>query len=108
MRLRALLPEIFGTQRLQLASVLAKEQAFRFKSQFRNHISRVRTFGTKNLNVFTNSWKQRLKENNIPEGNLTVKFIIEHVLGKKRTWVRTRDYYYNSLPVEKCLASEIS
>lgn len=96
MLFRALLPEIFGTQRLQLANVLAKEQAFRFKVQFRNRILCVRTFGSKNLNVFTNSWKQRLKENNIPEGNLTVKFIIEHVLGKKRTWVRTRDYYYNS------------
>ncbi|XP_067025907.1 MTRF1L release factor glutamine methyltransferase-like isoform X2 [Acropora muricata] len=86
MLFRALLPEIFGTQRLQLANVLAKEKAFRFKVQFRNRILCVRTFGSKNLNVFTNSWKQRLKENNIPEENLTVKFIIEHVLGKKRTW----------------------
>ncbi|XP_044182410.1 MTRF1L release factor glutamine methyltransferase-like isoform X1 [Acropora millepora] len=86
MLFRALLPEIFGTPRLQLANVLAKEQAFRFKVQFRNRILCVRTFGSKNLNVFKNSWKQRLKENNIPEENLTVKFIIEHVLGKKRTW----------------------
>lgn len=99
MLFRALLPEIFGTPRLQLANVLAKEQAFRFKAQFRNRILCVRTFGSKNLDVFTNSWKQRLKENNIPEGNLTVKFIIEHVLGKQRNWVRTRDYYYNSVQV---------
>ena len=93
MFLRALRPEIFRTQRLQLGNVLAKEQTFRFKAHFRNRIPCFRTFGSKNLNVFTNSWIQRLKENNIPEGHLSVKFIIEHVLGKERTWVRTRDYY---------------
>ncbi|XP_068712691.1 MTRF1L release factor glutamine methyltransferase-like [Montipora foliosa] len=89
MQVRTVLSELTGNQRSHLATLLL-EKTFRFKAKFQNHITCARRFGSKNLKLVTNSWIQRLQENNVPEANLSVKFIIEHVLGKEKTWASNK------------------
>ena len=64
----------------------ARIHSFSFNNR-KTLVALQRNYGSQNLTLFTNSWIQRLKAKNVPEAELSVKFITEHVLGKERSWV---------------------
>lgn len=86
MFLRKILIQLHGNNRTYFYAVnYARIQSFRFKK--RKTLVAQRQYGSQNLTLFTNSWIQRLNAENVPEAELSVKFITEHVLGKDRSWV---------------------
>lgn len=86
MFLRKILIQLHGNNRTYFYAVnYARIQSFSFKK--RKTPAAQRNYGSQNLTLFTNSWIQRLKAENVPEAELSVKFITEHVLGKDRSWV---------------------
>ena len=93
MCLRTMLAGICGYQRTRLAAYYATVQKFSLKTQLRTQRTGIRrnyaNYSKQKLKLLSSSWIQRLKEENVPEAELSVKFITEHVLGKERTWVCT-------------------
>lgn len=86
MFLRKILIQLHGNNRTYFYAVnYARIQSFRFKK--RKTLVAQRHYGSQNLTLFKNSWIQRLNAENVPEAELSVKFITEHVLGKDRSWV---------------------
>jgi len=87
MYLRALPTALCRFQCAYRANNYARLQRCRFKTHLESLYSTnvYRNFRSQNLKLLTNSWIQRLKEENVPEAELSVKFITEHVLGKERT-----------------------
>ena len=95
MYLRALPTALCRFQCAYRANNYARLQRCRFKTHLESLYSTnvYRNFRSQNLKLLTNSWIQRLKEENVPEAELSVKFITEHVLGKERTQVYLIMYY---------------
>lgn len=77
---------LYGYHRTYFYAVTyARIQSFSFEK--RKTLVAQRNYGSQNLTLFTNSWIQRLNAENVPEAELSVKFVTEHVLGKDRSWV---------------------
>ena len=61
------------------------------KCSFNEHFQRSRAYtknlDSQNLKLITTTWVQRLKEENVPEAELSVNIILNHVLGRDRVRV---------------------
>jgi len=94
MYLRTLSTALCRFQRTYRANNHTRLQRCSFKAHLEIYSGNIhRNFRSQNLKLLTNSWIQRLKEGHVPEAELSVKFITEHVLGKERTQVYLIMYY---------------
>ncbi|XP_078342876.1 MTRF1L release factor glutamine methyltransferase-like isoform X1 [Oculina patagonica] len=82
--LRTALAALCSYHRVQLMKSCTKLQKRCFYAHFQRSSADVKNLETQNLKLITATWMQRLKEEGVPEADLSVKFITEHVLGKER------------------------
>lgn len=92
MSLRTAITTLCGYHRVKFIKsyIRLQKRCFRVQSQ-RTSANVKNTESQLNLNLITSTWIQRLWEQSVPESDLSVKFITEHVLGKERARVRMRD-----------------
>ena len=89
MSLRTALTALCGHHRLRLVNTSIRLQKCSFYAHFQSSSVDVKNLDSQNLKLIKDTWTQRLKEESVPEAELSVKFITEHVLGQDTTRVRT-------------------
>ena len=88
MSLRRVLTALYGYQCTHVTKTCTRLQKCSLKVQLQRYRTGVqRNLDSQNVKHITNTWIKRLKEENVPEAELSVKFITEHVLGKERAQV---------------------
>ena len=95
MSLRTILTALCGYHRIQLKKSYTKLQKCSFYAHLQRLSADVKNLESQNLKLITTTWVERLKEEDVPEAELSVKFITEHVLGKERARVCMCDIGFN-------------
>ncbi|KAJ7377588.1 HemK methyltransferase member 1 [Desmophyllum pertusum] len=85
MSLRTALPALCGYRRIRLTNSYVRSQKCSSYAHFQSCSADVNNIDSQNVKAITNTWIRRLQEESVPEADLSVKFITEHVLGKERT-----------------------
>lgn len=87
MSFRTALTAMSSYHRIGLVKGYTRLQKCSFFVHFQFSRANAKNLDSQNLKLITTTWIQRLKEESVPEAELSVNFILWHVLGKERAWV---------------------
>ena len=82
MSLKPTLTTIFSYHRIGLIKGYKRLQKCSFYVHFQRSMADAKNVDSQNLKLITTTWVQRLKEESVPEAELSVNVILYHVLGR--------------------------
>lgn len=84
MSLRTALTAMFIHHCTGLAKGYTRLQKCSFYVHFQSSKANSKNLDSQNLKLITTTWVQRLKEDSVPEAELSVNIILDHILGRDR------------------------
>ena len=87
MSLRTGLTAMFRHHCTGLVKGYTRLQKCSFYVHFQSSKANSKNLDSQNLKLITTTWVQRLKEESVPEAELSVNIILDHILGRDRMQV---------------------
>ena len=84
MSLRTTLTAMFRYHRTGLVKDYTRLQKCSFYVHFQRSKTNAKNLESQNLKLIASTWVQRLKEDSVPEAEVSVNIILYHVLGRGR------------------------